>query len=634
MQTVAFRRRDAAILDASPEICEIAELAVPADGHWIDRMIETCHSDSSLNNDRSFVRNCLSVPMRAAAHGASAFVMFDDLHEAISLDQGRTFFEDIKDIFSRAAIPFIFAGQRRFLFAKTSLDAMRLEPFTFSEAGKYVESLSAKFDVAVNDQARDLIAVQLDGNAGHINSLFASAAANKDDLNSFERVENIYTDEIFGGRIRRYFDAQFNLILPEANIQTNILRLLSEQLTTGGNKMPVSYWKKQSGLAGAAFDLAIEALNRHEIISVGSGAIAIDTANTVLCDYIRSRSRLEIDNESRALTVGETLAKNVKRAPELMARFYRRNSAIGLRELLRAFDGQKISSAAIDYHRFKDDFKGAKNETILESLKADASTITLPQIVYTAHTAAFYPKLNELCDVERSAIALGFADTAEQEETAWIAVEIDSKLEATRDVAEFWCDRLEMVALNCNFKHYKIWLIAPEGFAHDASEILRERNAYGTSRKQVDLLALILNAETTSKSNTSNEYEIVVPMGEDTEMIAAHTIEEIAKRHNFPAKAINQIKTALVEACINASEHSLSPDRKIYQKFAVDADKITITVSNRGLRLADKTANEINPDEGRRGWGLKLIKGLMDEVKLEQTDDGTRITMVKNLNQV
>ena len=128
-----------------------------------------------------------------------------------------------------------------------------------------------------------------------------------------------------------------------------------------------------------------------------------------------------------------------------------------------------------------------------------------------------------------------------------------------------------------------------------------------------------------------NEYEIVVPMGEDTEMIAAHTIEEIAKRHNFPAKAINQIKTALVEACINAAEHSVSPDRKIYQKFAVDDEKITITVANRGLRLADKTVPETAPDEGRRGWGLKLIKGLMDEVKIEQTDDGTRITMVKYL---
>ena len=32
LQTVAFRRQDIKILDSRPEICEIAELAVPADG--------------------------------------------------------------------------------------------------------------------------------------------------------------------------------------------------------------------------------------------------------------------------------------------------------------------------------------------------------------------------------------------------------------------------------------------------------------------------------------------------------------------------------------------------------------------------------------------------------------------------
>jgi anti-sigma regulatory factor (Ser/Thr protein kinase) len=36
---------------------------------------------------------------------------------------------------------------------------------------------------------------------------------------------------------------------------------------------------------------------------------------------------------------------------------------------------------------------------------------------------------------------------------------------------------------------------------------------------------------------------------------------------------------------------------------------------------------------GRRGWGLKLMKTLMDEVKLEQVDDGTRISMTKYLEE-
>ncbi len=187
-----------------------------------------------------------------------------------------------------------------------------------------------------------------------------------------------------------------------------------------------------------------------------------------------------------------------------------------------------------------------------------------------------------------------------------------------------------MVATSCDFASYKIWLVAPEGFSDEALRLIAERNGIGSSRRHVELLVCQFGDETISPENeVSDEYDIVIPMGEDTEMIAAHTIEEIAKRHDFPAKTINQIKTALVEACINAAEHSHSPDRKIYQKFAVSNDRITITISNRGLRLADKAATTISSQEGRRGWGLKLIQGLMDEVKVEQTDDGTRITMVK-----
>jgi len=537
MQTVAFRRRDARILDATPEIAEIAELAVPSDGYWIDRLVETYNGDSKMSGDRSFVRNCLSAPLRAAANDARAFVMIDGLHAALHLDDGETLVEDIKDIFSRASIPFVISGQRRFLFAKMPFETMPVGHLSFGDAGTLSERLSARTEVAINDQTRDLIAVQLGGNPEYITSLFASAAANGNDLNSFDHVEQAYTNEIFGGRIGKCLDRVVASILPEAGIQANVLRLLSENIAAINGKIPVTYWKKHAGLAHSALDSALDALNYHEIVGVGSGSVEIDVSNIVLGDYIRGRERLEIDGEPRALAVGDALSENVRRAPDLMARYYRRSAAIGLGALMSVFDGRQISPALIDYGRFSGQFKGASDDKILKALKEDNDKINLPKIVYTANTAAFYPKLNELCDAERSSVALGFADQAEKDETAWIAVEIDSKLEATRELAEFWCDRLEMVALNCNFPLAQLWLVAPEGFSSDAMNALRERGAYGSSRKQVELLAEILNIDPQPGTKPAgNEYEIVVPMGEDTEMIAAHTIEEIAKRHNFPRK--------------------------------------------------------------------------------------------------
>jgi hypothetical protein len=214
----------------------------------------------------------------------------------------------------------------------------------------------------------------------------------------------------------------------------------------------------------------------------------------------------------------------------------------------------------------------------------------LPQVVHVAPVIEHFPEFGELVEPERAVVGIGFTDRAyrDEDEIAWLALEIDSKLEADHALTLEWCDRLDRAAAACGFSNYRIWMIAPEGFSDGALDLLAERNGFGSSKRQVELLRRFLNEDVTADHSAATEYEIVVPMGDETELIAAHALEEIARKYDFPAKAVNQIKTALVEACINASEHSLSPDRKIYQRFEVDTEKIVITVSNRGLRLADQ----------------------------------------------
>jgi serine/threonine-protein kinase RsbW len=142
----------------------------------------------------------------------------------------------------------------------------------------------------------------------------------------------------------------------------------------------------------------------------------------------------------------------------------------------------------------------------------------------------------------------------------------------------------------------------------------------------------------------TDEFELAIPMGEETELIAAHTVEQIARRTGFQPEAINQIKTALIEACINATEHSLSTDRKIYQRFRLESDRLVVTVSSRGLLVPENHletggAERSNGNgqaegaRGRRGWGLKLIRTLMDEVEFERVDDGTQLRMTKYLRK-
>lgn len=641
-QTVAFRRNDPKIISAFPDVCEIAELSIPSDGYWVDRLIETCETRSRLNDKGMFFRQAFSAPLRAASHGADAFVMIDDLQNAERLSGDISVIDELKEIFARSKNTFVFAGKRRFLFKKAqngntvkdSLKTLEINELSFSDGGLLAESLASQFELNITDQTRDLIAQQFGGNPSFIRSLFQTANEKGVDLDTFQKVEETYAEAILGGKIKGYFDSIFESIAPDVEIRKALLSLLYNALTIEKGLNPIESWRKHLALNTQEFYRAMCRLNASEIIRRSSNYVEVMDNNDTLRDYITSRFRLEVRGDSRSLVVAESISEFLKRAPKKMARFYRRLTAIGLRELMAVFDCQEVPVGMIDYETFKTQHKGNSPDEIDTAIKNETETVKLPQIVYTANTVSLYSPISKLTEAERSAVALGFeaADYKDESEIVWIAAEIDSKLEADDKLTAFWCDRLEMVALMCDFSNFRLWLIAPEGFSPESIEILKRRNAIGSSRAQIDLLAKFLDAEEiVADRSPSNEYEMVLPMGDDTELIAAYAVEEIARRHHFGSKAINQIKTALVEACINAAEHSHSPDRKIYQKFKIEDDKIIITISNRGLRFKGKETKEINPDEGRRGWGLKLMKSLMDEVKFEQVDDGTRISMTKNL---
>jgi serine/threonine-protein kinase RsbW len=199
---------------------------------------------------------------------------------------------------------------------------------------------------------------------------------------------------------------------------------------------------------------------------------------------------------------------------------------------------------------------------------------------------------------------------------------------------------LESVARKAGVTRFQLWLIANEGFDAEANALLRERGANSSNQTQFELLASRLSeGEGPAPQADGDEVMMVMPMGGDYELLAANTVEQVARRLNFRPEAINQIKHAIVEACINASEHSLSPDRKIYQRFRVENDKLVVTISSRGIvpsslngQNRELTTGNVNKtSEQRRGWGLKLIKTLMDEVEFERVDEGTSLRMTKYL---
>lgn len=627
LQINAFRRQDPRLLHSALTMREIVQRTTAKDANTVNGLIKYFGRRQKNESDEDLSRKVFNAPIRAVAAGIPLIVIFDAVHTLARFDEGERLLVSLRNAFSESPVPHIFAGHRRSLQSSGFDRVVPLERLSFADTGRATEGFAQRCDVAINDETRDLITIQFGHNLRLIEEFIRSADGRS--LDSFQKVQQHYAREMVDGRLRRYFDTVLSEIVPSNEIGTNIVGMLRDTAEFGYGTIGKLTWTKESGMDESVADRVLKGLNEQEFVSLADGQVEMRPADVATRDYLTTRFRLEVAGESRAATIGRSTVQFIKRAPELMARFYRSRNSIGIREILAGFGGEMVPHALIDYSKFANEYKGAPDAEILRDVGRAEDNFHLPNIVFAAHTSAIYEPLNKVTDSERSAVGFGFAGESEM---IWIAAEIDSKLETAADHAEFWCDRLEMAALMCGLSPYRIWLISPEGFSPDAQQILRRRNVIGSSKKQVDLLRQFLKNPRTAGPNIE-EFEITLPMDENAELVAASVVEEIARRHNFDAKAINQIKTALIEAFINAAEHSLSPDRKVHQRFTVDARGLTVTISNRGLRLTDTPAPTSDSDKQRRGWGLELMRRLMDEVSIEATDDGARISMTKYLHQ-
>lgn len=132
------------------------------------------------------------------------------------------------------------------------------------------------------------------------------------------------------------------------------------------------------------------------------------------------------------------------------------------------------------------------------------------------------------------------------------------------------------------------------------------------------------------------QFELSVPMAREAELVAASATEQIAFRTGFSQKAMEEIRQAVIEACINAFEHSDSPDRRVYLTFVAEEDKLLVVVRDFGKGFdptqVDRPCIQAQISRLRkRGWGLVLIKRLMDKVEFIDISPGTELRMVKYL---
>jgi serine/threonine-protein kinase RsbW len=135
------------------------------------------------------------------------------------------------------------------------------------------------------------------------------------------------------------------------------------------------------------------------------------------------------------------------------------------------------------------------------------------------------------------------------------------------------------------------------------------------------------------------EIALTIPVAADMELVATAQAAAVGEYLEMPRDKIDEVKLALVEACINAFEHAHARDGRVHVTFrvgreAAGGDWLEIEVRDQGQGFDADTVEEPSPEKtfgGRRkrGWGLQIIKSLMDHVEISSGEWGTRILMRK-----
>ncbi len=636
---LAHRRREPQLCNASLTLNDLRELTPAGDAEWILPLIDAYNEQRFGEDDRELVRFCFSVARRASQE-ARPFILFDATNLAAYEDGALPFARELFGALQTTGAPFVLAGHRRELLdalqrAGSSLESfepLRLDSLNNEAARALVNSFANRYSLTVSDETEELLVQQLEASPYYITSVLQAAREKRIALDSYFDCERLYVDEVLGGKLYRQFSLILENIAYQPKTRWSLIRVLCETIPEG-KRRSLESWAHALNLTAGETEAIVRLLHINEIVNWDGETISLEGMSVVWQDYLRARFRLGALREPRALVVADLMAGALKRAPQTIAHYYRRASSLSLVELLSRFDTQLIPRKLFHYDEFAALYKGADYEEISAGLNADNDLVRLPQVFHAASGVAFSTALTRF-GAENSAIAHAFTDAtySDQDETVWMVAKVESKLEADASLVEKWLSLLNAVARQSGFVKTQFWLIANEGFSPEASALLRRQSAFGSSRQQFQILSSHLRkaVDKQSAEESEDDFVLILPMDGDNELLAATTVEQVARRLNFSAEAINQIKTAVVEACINASEHSLSPDRKIYQRFRVENDKLVITISSRGVLPASVTteAGDLLPSD-RRGWGLKLIKTLMDEVEFEHVDEGTRLRMTK-----
>ncbi len=130
---------------------------------------------------------------------------------------------------------------------------------------------------------------------------------------------------------------------------------------------------------------------------------------------------------------------------------------------------------------------------------------------------------------------------------------------------------------------------------------------------------------------------ILVP-GSDREMTAVTDILRACEEEGCPPARMDDIRTAVREACLNAMEHGSGEGDPPTIRAVVSDSSVSVEVESGGEEFDIPESRpsiwqRILGTKPARGWGLFLVKGLADDVTIHHRKGRNILRMIFHFHQ-
>jgi serine/threonine-protein kinase RsbW len=133
--------------------------------------------------------------------------------------------------------------------------------------------------------------------------------------------------------------------------------------------------------------------------------------------------------------------------------------------------------------------------------------------------------------------------------------------------------------------------------------------------------------------------ELRLPSRLGFEKVAMGTAASVASLMGFSDDRVEDLKTAVSEACINAIEHGnkLNESLSVVVTLAMDDESLEVKIRDHGVGVRDGVHvpdidRKMLGEEDPRGMGMFLIQALVDEVEYISEKAGSYARLVIHLN--